>query len=113
MAIPNAQFATGTATAAGVVASLAQSGASGYIVILDGTSVATSSITVAVQVLDISNNSYVTPTTIGNPGVTQPVTLTNATIQIVQIPGGFPGIQINITSFGTATGTFRGVVMSY
>ena len=97
-------YAQGNSTTATVTCTLQVSGANGYAVILDGTLVATSTITVAVQVWDPIQGAWITPVTIG--GVTQPITLTNATAQVVNIPGSFPGIRVNVTSFGTATGTF-------
>lgn len=108
---PKPIYAEGNATSAAVSCSLQVAGANGYIVILDGTNVATSSVTVAVQVFNPINSVWSTPVTIG--GVSQPITLTNATTQVVNVVGSFPGIRINVTSFGTATGTFQGYISAY
>ena len=114
---PGAQLAvtSGSATGAGVIASATMQGlaAAYYTVLLDASALATSTITVAIQVLDVGNSTYVTPSGIGNPNNANPITVTNGTVPaLVQIPGPLPGIQINVTSFGTATGTFRVVIVA-
>jgi hypothetical protein len=112
-AIPNAQSASGSATGAAVVCNLAGAGTDGFVVILDGQAQATSTITVAIQVLNPMTGNYSTPTTVPGSATANPITLTNATTQTFTIPGGYPGIQVNVTSFGTATGTFRAMIWTY
>lgn len=106
-------YTQGSSTAAGVTATLVVPGADGYNIVLNGTNVATSTITVAIQVFDSQAGAYVTPATIGLNSVANPITLTNATSQIINIPGGFEGVQVNVTSFGTATGTFDCTITAY
>lgn len=109
----NNQIVTGSATTAGVVCTMTNPNANGFNILLDGQAQATSSITVAIQLLNPLTGNYSTPTGIGNPNVADPITLTNATTQQVQCPGNWPGIQVNVTSFGTATGTFRAMIVAY
>jgi hypothetical protein len=108
---PLAFSAYGQTSSATLVANLQCAGADGYNIILDGTAVATSTITVTVQVLNTGTGAYVTPATIGT--ATNPITVTNATAQVVNVPGGYPGIQVTVTSFGTATGTFKCIIYAY
>lgn len=103
--------ANGQTTSAAVSATLQCAGADGYNILLDGSAVATSTITVAIQVLNGATSTYLTPVTIN--GVANPITLTNGTTQLINVPGGVPGIQVNVTSFGTATGVFRCAIYSY
>lgn len=98
-------------TVAAICCNLQVGGAQGFNVLLDGTSVGTSTITVAIQILDPNTSTYVTPATVN--GVANPVTLTNGTAQLINIPGSVAGVQINVTSFGTATGTFVGSISAY
>ena len=107
------QIFTGFATAAAVAQTVTVPNSTGYAILLDGSGVGTSSITVAIQVLQTVGSTYQTPTNIGNPGVANPITLANGTSQFIMIPTGWPSIQVNVTSFGTATGTFRTVILAY
>jgi hypothetical protein len=103
--------AYGQTTIAAVSATLQCAGADGYNILLDGSAVATSTITVAIQVLNGATGSYQSPVTIN--GVANPITVTNGTTQLINVPGGLPGIQVNVTSFGTATGVFRCSIHAY
>jgi hypothetical protein len=103
----------GSATAAGVVCTLTPDIAvDSFLILLDATAVGTAALNVGVQVLNASG-AYVAPTPIWGPaaaGVVNPVVVTNATAQMVSIPGGWPGVRVNIASFGTSTGTFRATI---
>jgi hypothetical protein len=103
--------AFGTTTSAAVSATLQVAGADGYNILLDGSALATSTITVAIEILDAANGVYVAPTTVN--GVANPITFTNGTSLLINVPGGVPGIRVNVTSFGTATGTFRSAIYAY
>ena len=88
----------------------------GYIILLDGTAIGTAPLVVTVGLLNFQTGTYIAPATIWGPnsaGVTNPVTVTNATAQVVNIPGAWPSVQVSIASFGTSTGTFRAMIQAY
>ena len=107
----NSTTAGGPLTAAGTACQVGVIGVDGYVVVLDGSALATSTITVNINVLDPVTGTYSTPVSIG--GVTNPITFTNGTTQVLTIPGGYAGIQVAVTSFGTATGTFNAWIATY
>jgi hypothetical protein len=105
----------GSATAAGVVCTLMpESVTDTCMFLLDGTAVGTAALPVSVQVLS-GGGAWVTPATVWGPGataVTNPVSVTNATAQMVFIPSGWAGVRLNIASFGTSTGTFKATIQA-
>ena len=130
--LPNGLVVSGSAVGAGVVCTLSPSPilaslkgylqpenyleVNGFLIMLDASAVATANLTVSVNLLDFATGLYVTPATIWGPaaaGVTNPVVLTLATVQMVSIPFHWPSVQINIASFGTSTGTFSAMIQGY
>jgi len=101
------------ASGTGVVVNMVQPAASSYTILIDASSVATSTCTIAIQVLSPNDGAapgtYVAPQVIGSSGGTAQaagtITITNALSYVIVVPGGYPGIQVSVTSWGTATGT--------
>lgn len=82
--------------------------------LLDGSAVQTANLTVQIDVVNPVNATlWVTPTLIG--GQTNPFTITFGTgttgsVFLVTHPGPLSAARIDIVSFGTSTGTFRGAI---
>lgn len=104
-------FTTGFNTAAGATCALTVGGADGYTVLLDASALATSTITVSIGVWDPGTSAWVVPATIA--GTSNHITVTNAVSQVFNFPGGYPGLQVSVVSFGTATGTFNASISAY
>lgn len=86
----------------------------GFNVLLDGVGVGTGPILVAVNFLDFGNGSYRnTAFYAGGALVASPISLTNGTAQIINIPGHWPAIQVAVTNYQTGTGTFRAMIHAY
>jgi hypothetical protein len=114
MATSNA--ARGSLTAAGIACVLSPSlDAKNILVLLNAKNVGTAALVVSVEVLDPMSGAYVAPATIWGPaaaGVTNPVSVTNATAQMVRIPGSWASVRVNVPSFGTSTGTFTAAILA-
>lgn len=112
-------------TSTGVICTLGAPGAaaSGYTIIIDATQMATSTCTVNIQVLVPTDGSspgtYVTPTAWYINGVATvsgslgTLTITNGDVYVYSIPGGVPGIQVNLAGDGSATGTISASISVY
>ena len=109
--------ARGTATAAGVVCTCTPPvTVDGFLILLNGKAVATAALSVAIEIQDANTGTWVAPTQVwgaASAGIANPVSVTNATAQIVSIPGNWGAIRVNIPSFGTSTGTFAATIQSY
>lgn len=82
--------------------------------LLDGSLIQTANLTVQIDVLDpVGTATWVTPTLVGgqaNPFTVTFGTGTNGTVFLVTHQGPLGSARINIVSFGTSTGTFRGAI---
>jgi hypothetical protein len=108
--------AQGSLTAAGV-ACVCSPGADAHniLILLDAKNVGTAALNVSVEVLDPVSGAYVAPALVWGPaaaGVTNPVVVTNATVQLVRIPGSWGSVRVNVPSFGTSTGTFNAAILA-
>lgn len=130
--LPGGLVAFGSVTAPGTVCTLTPAslnsaltnyvnpssyvGVDGFLILLDATAVGTAAISVNVNLLNFGTGTYVTPSPLWGPaaaGVTNPVSVTNATAQVVYVLSHWPSVQVSITTFGTSTGTFRAMIQAF
>ncbi|PYX53918.1 MAG: hypothetical protein DMG76_23745 [Acidobacteria bacterium] len=74
---------------------------------LDGEDIGTAALIVAVQTFNINKGAYFAPTV----PAWNAISVTNATKQMLAWTGPLYGIQVNVASFGTSTGTFRAHIL--
>ena len=85
-------------------------------ILLNGKNVGTAALNVSIEFADLNTGVYTAPTLVWGPasaGIANPVAVTNATAQVILIPGGWGSVRVNITSFGTSTGTFAASIQTY
>lgn len=69
---------------------------------LDGSLIATAALVVAIQTFNVAKGTYVAPST----PAWNAISIAVGTKQLFSWTGPLVGIQINIATFGTSTGTF-------
>jgi hypothetical protein len=74
---------------------------------LDAEDIGVAAIVVLVQTFNINKGAYFAPTT----PAWNAISVTNATKQMLSWTGPLYGIQVNIATFGTSTGTFRAHIL--
>jgi hypothetical protein len=108
--------AKGSLTAAGIACVCSPPlNAQNILILLDAKNVTTAALVVSVEVLDPMTGTYVAPASVWGPaaaGVTNPVSVTNATAQMVRIPGAWSSVRVNVPSFGTSGGTFSAAILA-